>query len=118
MNVSDGWKKVRLKDVAKINPRTNSIEDDPIVFFLPMTAISKSGRINCLESKKAIEVKKGFTSFKNDDVLVAKITPCFENYKGCLCEGLENGRGFGSTEFHILRAGKKITPNYLHILTR
>jgi len=118
MNVSDGWKKVKLKDVAKINSRSNSIEDDAIVSFLPMTAVSKSGRINCLESKKAIEVKKGFTSFENDDVLVAKITPCFENYKGCLCEKLENGRGFGSTEFHVLRAGKKITPNYLHILTR
>jgi len=118
MNVPDGWKKVKLKDVAKINSRTNSIEDDAVVSFLPMIAVSKSGRINCLESKKAIEVKKGFTSFENDDVLVAKITPCFENYKGCLCERLENGRGFGSTEFHVLRAEKKITPNYLHILTR
>lgn len=118
VQVPDGWKPAKIKDAAQVNPRSNSVDDDSLVTFLPMTAVSESGIIQNAEIRKAIDVKKGFTSFETGDVLVAKITPCFENYKGCLCTDLKNDRGYGSTEFHVLRPNKKITGEYLHILTR
>lgn len=118
LQVPDGWKPAKIKDAAQVNPRSNSVDDDSLVTFLPMTAVSESGIIQSAEIRKAIDVKKGFTSFETGDVLVAKITPCFENYKGCLCTDLKNDRGYGSTEFHVLRPKKNITGEYLHILTR
>jgi type I restriction enzyme S subunit len=116
--VPNGWKPAKIKDAAQVNPRSNSVDDDSLVTFLPMNAVSESGIIQGAEIRKAIDVKKGFTSFETGDVLVAKITPCFENYKGCLCTDLKNDRGYGSTEFHVLRPKKNITGEYLHILTR
>ncbi|MDQ0288578.1 restriction endonuclease subunit S [Oligosphaera ethanolica] len=118
VQVPDGWKPAKLKDAAQVNPRSNSVDDDSLVTFLPMTAVSESGIIQGAEIRKAIDVKKGFTSFETGDVLVAKITPCFENNKGCLCRELKNDRGYGSTEFHVLRPKKNIMGEYLHILTR
>lgn len=118
LQVPNGWKPAKLKDAAQVNPQSNSVDDDSLVTFLPMTAVSESGIIQSAEIRKAIDVKKGFTSFETGDVLVAKITPCFENYKGCLCTDLKNDRGYGSTEFHVLRPKKNITGEYLHILTR
>jgi len=118
VQIPDGWKPAKIKDAAQVNPRSNSVDDDSLVTFLPMTAVSESGIIQGAEIRKAIDVKKGFTSFETGDVLVAKITPCFENYKGCLCTDLKNDRGYGSTEFHVLRPKKNITGEYLHILTR
>ncbi|MDT9547348.1 MAG: restriction endonuclease subunit S [Chlorobium phaeovibrioides] len=116
--VPNGWKPAKIKDAAHVNPRSNTVDDDSLVTFLPMNAVSESGLIQGAEIRKAIDVKKGFTSFETGDVLVAKITPCFENYKGCLCTDLKNDRGYGSTEFHVLRPKKNITGEYLHILTR
>ncbi len=114
----NGWEPTKIKDVALVNPRSNFVDDDSLVTFLPMNAVSESGIIQGAEIRKAFDVKKGFTSFVTGDVLVAKITPCFENYKGCLCTKLKNDRGYGSTEFHVLRPKKNITSEYLHILTR
>jgi type I restriction enzyme S subunit len=48
-------------------------------------------------------VKSGFTRFKDGDIAVAKITPCFENRKSVIFTDLKNGYGAGTTELHILR---------------
>ena len=100
------WKRVSLEDVANINPKCVSVDDDTEVSFIPMAGVSESGKLLSKQIKKYVEVKKGFTPFQDDDVLVAKITPCFENGKGALLSGLRNGIGFGSTEFHVIRAGE------------
>ncbi|HAT1845541.1 TPA: restriction endonuclease subunit S [Legionella pneumophila] len=118
IQVPTSWKISKILNVALVNPRSISIDDDAIVTFLPMSAVSESGCILDAEIRKAIDVKKGFTSFESGDVLIAKITPCFENYKGCFCTNLKNNRGYGSTEFHVLRPKKNITGEYLHLLTR
>lgn len=118
LQVPTGWKISKILNVAVINPGSMSIDDDTIVTFLPMAAVSESGCILDGEIRKAIDVKTGFTCFENGDVLIAKITPCFENYKGCLCTNLQNNRGYGSTEFHVLRPKKNIIGEYLHLLTR
>lgn len=68
-----------------------------------MPSVSEDGVITQRVSRPLSEVKKGFTYFRNGDILFAKITPCMENGKGAFASKLENGVGFGSTEFHVLR---------------
>lgn len=102
------WGLKSLKDCVEVNPQkskdplilSNSIEE---VSFVPMAFVGENGSIDCSCIKNYDEVKSGFTYFKENDVLFAKITPCMENGKGCIAKGLHNGIGFGSTEFHVLR---------------
>ena len=54
--------------------------------------------------RKIEEVYRGYTYFQENDLLIAKITPCFENGKMSIAKNLVNGIGFGSTEFIVLRA--------------
>lgn len=106
-----------LGEVCEINPRLprgHGIEDDVEVSFVPMAAVCEvSGSIEVREARRYAEVKKGYTPFKDGDVLFAKITPCMENGKAALAAGLAGGRGFGSTEFHVLRAGDEVLPEWL-----
>ncbi|WP_316237419.1 restriction endonuclease subunit S [Bradyrhizobium sp. SZCCHNR1015] len=104
----------RLGDVCEMNPRAPKVlADDELVSFLPMAGVSENGCINFEEERAAGEVKKGYTYFERGDVLVAKITPCFENGKAARTTYLSNPIGFGSTEFHVLRAGREIDSSYL-----
>ena len=108
------WGVKRLKDVCEINPgktETNKLSEETIVCFLAMADVSENAEIINWQERKLGEVKKGFTFFKNGDVLVAKITPCFENGKGALIEDMKSDFGFGSTEFHVLRASAAILLN-------
>ncbi|MBR0884036.1 restriction endonuclease subunit S [Bradyrhizobium liaoningense] len=92
-------------------PKT--LPDDAVVSFLPMAAVSEEGFVDFEERRELREVRKGYTYFERGDVLVAKITPCFENGKAARTSSLNNPIGFGSTEFHVLRAGREIEPSYL-----
>nr|WP_241879549.1 restriction endonuclease subunit S [Psychrobacter sp. PraFG1]UNK06365.1 restriction endonuclease subunit S [Psychrobacter sp. PraFG1] len=116
--VPNGWKIKKLDEICEINPRKPSEPDDCFVSFISMSQLSEDGRIISKDTKNYDEVSKGFTSFKDNDVLVAKITPCFENGKGALVNNLTNGIGFGSTEFHVLRAKKTSDPQFIFYLTR
>ncbi|MGX1447696.1 type I restriction enzyme, S subunit [Bacillus sp. 153480037-1] len=109
-----GWEWVRLGDVSIINPR-NHINDDTIVSFIPMKLIEDGfHNKHSFEIKKWGEIKKGFTHFQENDVVVAKITPCFENRKSAVMTGLENGYGAGTTELHVIRLFKDtIVPDYI-----
>ncbi|MDQ2769390.1 MAG: restriction endonuclease subunit S [Bacteroidota bacterium] len=99
-----GWKEAQLSEIAQINPgRSFDLPDDAKVSFLAMPDVTEEGRIINRQEKTLAEVKSGFTHFINGDILVAKITPCFENSKGALVHGMTNGVGFGSTEFHVIR---------------
>ena len=80
-----------------------------------MEAVSEDGVVN-LQERKIQNVISGYTYFEENDVVIAKITPCFENGKAAVMKGLVNGFGFGTTEFIILRSGKKIMPEYLYYL--
>ncbi|HAZ60164.1 MAG TPA: hypothetical protein DCY89_01160 [Gammaproteobacteria bacterium] len=83
-----------------------------------MTDVSESGRWTFRQSRPLRSVTAGFTAFEEGDVLVAKITPCLENGKGAHAVGLENGIGFGSTEFHVLRARSGNEPRFVFHLTQ
>jgi type I restriction enzyme S subunit len=90
-----------------------ALADDEIVSFLPMAAVSEDGQIAFEEQRELREVRKGYTYFERGDVLLAKITPCFENGKATLTASLQNEVGFGSTEFHVLRPQAALDPSYL-----
>lgn len=116
--VPNGWEVKKLGELCSLNPKKPSKPDDGVVSFIAMPQLSESGKVISTKKKPYDEVSKGFTSFVDKDVLVAKITPCFENGKGALVDNLENGIGFGSTEFHVLRAKKGTHPEFIYYLTR
>lgn len=114
--IPEHWKIIPLKRLAVINPsihiqNKNSTE---LTCFLPMEKVSVNGEISCDLMKPIREVSQGFTSFAKYDVIVAKITPCFENGKSAYLDNLATAFGYGSTEFHVLRASKLIRGKYLY----
>ena len=120
--IPNNWKVVRLGDVAEVNPKRPRLDISPEspVTFLPMASIGENGAgIVEPESREFRDVAKGFTYFEENDVLFAKITPCLQNGKHALATGLTAGLGFGTTEFHVVRAGPKIEHSHLlRVLTR
>lgn len=112
--IPEDWEVNLISDISEINPKKELLEDDELISFIPMEQVSNSGSILNVEKKKYEEVSKGYTPFKNNDVLLAKITPCFENGKRALVKNLDTKLGFGSTEFHVLRSNDKSIPEYLY----
>lgn len=113
--IPEDWEAVLLSDICEVNPKKDILENDDEVAFLPMEQVSNSGRIIKIDTRKYEEVSKGYTPFKNKDVLLAKITPCFENGKRAIVENLQYKMGFGSTEFHVLRSlEERSIPKYLY----
>ena len=109
---------VAIGEVCLINPRKNELAGlDPgtIVSFVPMAEIYEH-RITFqpLQKKILSEVSASYTYFKERDVLLAKVTPCFENGKAGIARGLVNGVGFGSSEFYVLRPGLSVLPEWLY----
>ncbi len=112
--IPDLWQWAKIKDILQINPR-NSLENNLKVSFVPMLLIDNgySGK-HTDEVRLWKQVKNGFTHFKENDVGIAKITPCFENRKSTIFKNLRNGYGAGTTELHILRTyDDTILPQYL-----
>lgn len=108
---------VKLKDICTINPKAPTLSDDMLVSFVPMPKVGENGEFDPTDTREYGTVKKGFTSFRNGDVLFAKITPCMENGKGAIARSLVNGYGFGSTEFHVLRPNSDmVTSEWLYYL--
>jgi len=112
--IPNEWSIMKLSEIAEINPRREVLEDKDTVSFIAMEDITNNGRVINKTDKLYEEVKKGYTPFKDNDVLLAKITPCFENGKRALVGKLSNGIGFGSTEFHVLRANKESISKFLY----
>lgn len=78
-----------------------------------MPAVSEDGFVQPHDNRPFREVSKGYTRFRDGDVLFAKITPCMENGKAAIAMDLKNGLGCGSTEFHVLRPNAEILAEYL-----
>ena len=109
--IPDLWQWAKIKDILQINPR-NSLENNLKVSFVPMLLIDNGKHTDEVRLWK--QVKNGFTHFKENDVGIAKITPCFENRKSTIFKNLRNGYGAGTTELHILRTyDDTILPQYL-----
>ena len=113
-----GWEWVKLSEIAIINPtKPHNVSDDLDVSFIPMKCVEElTGKIDLNNIKKYNDVKKGFTSFLDDDIIFAKITPCMENGKIAIVKNLKNGIGFGSTEFHVIRMKNRDISEKLYFL--
>ncbi len=102
-----------------VNPVSRGLRDlqpDDEVSFVPMEAVGR-GRL-ALERTRTVAARRvGYTEFQDGDVIVAKITPCFENGKGAVARELLNGVGIGTTELHVLRAGPGLDHRFLFYFT-
>ncbi|OUQ13215.1 hypothetical protein B5E84_17745 [Lachnoclostridium sp. An14] len=102
-DLPDSWEWVRLGSLVQVNPR-NTLPDDIDVGFIPMPLLKEGfNNQHTYEVRKWREVKNGFTHFADGDVVIAKITPCFQNRKSTVIVDLPNGYGAGTTELHVLR---------------
>jgi len=115
--IPEDWDVKHFEDVAVINPSKENLDENEIVSFITMSDVSDDAKLIGYQPKLYKEVSNGFTAFKDRDVLVAKITPCFENGKGALVDNLLNKTGFGSTEFHVLRPKKYGDEVYIYYHT-
>jgi len=118
--VPEHWEVRRLKRIARVNPSKSEVPlalRDGRAVFLPMERVGSDGRFDASEVRPISDLWNGFTYFRQGDIIVAKITPCFENGKGAYLENLPTALGFGSTEFHVLRPSKAIVSAYLYRVT-
>jgi type I restriction enzyme S subunit len=108
------WQWTKLCEIGLINPR-NEVDDSKIASFIPMNLIPQSYNKEIrYEVRKWADIKKGFTHFADGDVVLAKITPCFQNRKSTVIYGLKNSVGAGTTELHVYRPiNNLINPEYV-----
>ncbi len=114
------WEVKRLRFIVALNPSASEVRGlstDAEVSFVPMEAVDEYGTLDLARTKALAEVGSGYTYFRNGDVVLAKITPCFENGKGARAVGLTKGIAFGTTELHVLRAKMALDEQYLFYLT-
>lgn len=115
------WRWSRLLDIGEINPR-NEAADDQLAAFVPMNGVPQLHKAPMVaETRRWGDIKKGYTHFANGDVVLAKITPCFENGKAAIVENLpgDAGIGAGTTELQVFRpihAG--ILSGYVYLFLR
>ena len=117
--VSKKYRNVKLSEIAWIDPICN-FEKCKEVSFIPMDAIDSGNGVVSYQGIKRVEESKGFTRFREGDILWAKITPCMQNAKSAIARNLLNGYGCGSTEFFVIRSKDEnvVKQEYLLYLLR
>ncbi len=112
------WPLVNLCEATEINPRKSEVVGIPgeiTVSFVPMSALGENSMLfKPKESRSLTEVIAGYTYFRDNDVLLAKVTPCFENGKAGIARNLSNGIGFGSSEFFVIRSSGQVLPEWIY----
>lgn len=118
---SNKFENKKLSEIILINPRTDisNLENNSKMSFIPMECISDTyGVVQELKEGEKSN-SKGYTKFKDGDLIWARITPCMQNGKSSIVNNLTNGFGYGSTEFHVLRSENNLTSlNYIYHLLR
>lgn len=101
------WEMVELGDMCEFNPKKSevkSLDQEMLVSFVPMADLNEHQiSFEVKERKKLKDVYSGYTYFSENDVLLARVTPCFENGKSGIAKNLENKIGFGSSEYFVYR---------------
>ena len=120
-HISSKYPLVKLASVCDLNTSKTEIHDTPddlLVSFIDMASVSSEGFIERKVDRPYGEVRNGgYTYFAEGDFIIAKITPCMENGKCAIAEGLTNGIGFGSSEFHTFRCHtSEILTKFLFLL--
>lgn len=113
--VPEHWHTTRIKYIAELTPKKSELSssDNRFCTFVPMEKL-KLGSLIKDEEKPISEVIGGYTYFKNGDLLLAKVTPCFENKNMVVASDLKNGIGFGSSEIYVLRTNHKVNTQFLY----
>lgn len=112
------WVWTRLVEIGEISPK-NVAEDDALTSFASMSKISEMHAVPPQpENRLWGTIKKGYTHFADGDVVVAKITPCFENGKAAVIRDLTSGIGAGTTELHVVRPLPGVDSAFIYIFLR
>ncbi|CAM7612064.1 TPA: restriction endonuclease subunit S [Escherichia coli] len=113
--VPEHWKIAQIKRISALNPRKSTLseEKDSLCTFLPMEKL-RTNAVTLDETRPIHEVYGGYSYFCDGDILIAKVTPCFENGNIAVANGLVNGIGFGSTEINVLRVNGKGHNRFLY----
>ena len=119
--IPEHWEVLKVKHVGSINPSKNNPKTaclkDKLVVFLPMERVHTDGTIDQEIKLPCSQLKNGYTYFEENDILIAKVTPCFENGKIIFVKNLATPVGFGSTEFIVIRPNlQKVAPRFLFYL--
>lgn len=105
--IPEDWEIVRIKNICQFNPSSKkSFSDDDIVSYAPMECVRTGSLVH-----KEIAIKNvssGLTYFEENDIIMAKVTPCFENGNIAIATGLTKGMAFGSSELFVFRANESI----------
>lgn len=121
-DLPEGWAQTTLSEICFINPpkpAREALRPDARGTFVPMPTVDADlGAITNADARPFSEVRKGYTAFRDGDVIMAKITPCMENGKAAIARNLENGLGFGSTEFHVLRPRAGVLADFVYHFIR
>lgn len=113
--IPDHWTTLAIKNVAQINPSKSCISIEKMkgmCSFIPMEKL-KFNSLSLDEVKDVSDVYNGYTYFENEDILIAKVTPCFENKNMVVAHDLHNGIGFGSSEIYVLRCNDIVNNDFL-----
>ncbi|MCC8999730.1 MAG: restriction endonuclease subunit S, partial [Candidatus Contendobacter sp.] len=99
-----GWKTIPLRYVCELYPSVSfdGLEEEDDVTFLPMDRV-KSGYF-IPNTDKFSKYAPSYNAFEDGDIVLAKVTPCFENGNIAIAEDLVRGKGFGSSELFVIRA--------------
>lgn len=120
-DIPQSWQVIPLKRICQVNASISNtakqLSDEELVTFLPMESVSTTGTVDHSEKRRLGDVRSGYSSFALNDVVIAKITPCFENGKGACLDSMDTDIGYGTTEFINLRASDRILPRYLYMIT-
>jgi type I restriction enzyme S subunit len=111
-------KRLRFVTTSPSKKEVRCLDENTEVSFVPMEAIGEEGQLETAGVKTIGEVQNGYTYFRDGDVVIAKITPCFENGKGAIARGLINSIGFGTTELHVIRPSKDLDARFLFYITK
>jgi type I restriction enzyme M protein len=117
IDIDPNWEVEEIGNVCEINPKKSEVklDNNSDVSFIPMEDVKKNNLFTLpLKIKKLSEVTTSYTYFKSDDILLAKVTPCFENGKCTIAKDLVNGVGFGSSEFIVLRCNAKVKKEWVY----
>ncbi|MEF3073496.1 restriction endonuclease subunit S [Methylobacter sp. Wu1] len=115
--IPEDWDCIHFSNLfgAILTRKTLKLSDT--VSFVGMQDVTENAQLSNTTLIKFSDIKSGFTYFEKGDVLVAKITPCFENGKGCHTDSLPTQVGYGSTEFHVLRAKENSDARFIYFWT-
>src|SRR5574344_2194555 len=108
--IPENWDVTRIKNISVFCPSKKEIVHE-VIAYAPMECL----RNDILEHKEieSSKITSGLTYFEEGDIIMAKVTPCFENGNIAIAKGLKNGVGFGSSELFVFRNKESVANRYL-----